>query len=369
LYPALWRERYAEEFVAHLEAEIEERPLSWRRGADVVLHGITTRFSLQTWLRRTTGAIASTIVVVVVAMVAVAELSTPSALEIVGSDSTGAAFATMTTHVQAVTFMFRAPQHETIRIVGATVISVPGDSTPLVAGMQSSNQPLDILNPQGWPVLGIAPSDLLGQRALVTRNALDRPLNLSRNNSLIVGFRTPIVSRAYGVEGIALTYLHDGHRFVARILRGDVPILMCTYRSTGEYLARMCDAKYAASNVVENVLHPSPGERTWSEQERIVHQLYDAVSSEALSRHELMGLAQMRYFAGIVPSSFSTIRDITLTKAGVFRFTFMSKSGSTRSVCVHRDRFLPGAHEVEMFFPGLCSPGAKPVLDPTFEAV
>ena len=38
-YPTAWRARYGEEFVELLLADIEERPRSWRRTADVVANG------------------------------------------------------------------------------------------------------------------------------------------------------------------------------------------------------------------------------------------------------------------------------------------------------------------------------------------
>jgi hypothetical protein len=45
-YPAAWRARYAEEFVELLAADIAERPLSWRRTADVARNGLAARLGL-----------------------------------------------------------------------------------------------------------------------------------------------------------------------------------------------------------------------------------------------------------------------------------------------------------------------------------
>ena len=71
-YPAAWRERYGEEFVAHLEAELDEEPFSMKRGRNIVLHGVATRFQLQRTLRWFTGVSAVAIgVVVVLALLAV----------------------------------------------------------------------------------------------------------------------------------------------------------------------------------------------------------------------------------------------------------------------------------------------------------
>ena len=42
-YPAAWRTRYADEFVELLAADIAERPLSWRRTADVARSGLAAR--------------------------------------------------------------------------------------------------------------------------------------------------------------------------------------------------------------------------------------------------------------------------------------------------------------------------------------
>jgi hypothetical protein len=42
-YPAAWRERYAEEFVELLAADISERPVSWQRTVDVAKNGLAAR--------------------------------------------------------------------------------------------------------------------------------------------------------------------------------------------------------------------------------------------------------------------------------------------------------------------------------------
>jgi hypothetical protein len=42
-YPRAWRDRYGEEFAELLVAEIEERPASWRRSADVAVSGLLAR--------------------------------------------------------------------------------------------------------------------------------------------------------------------------------------------------------------------------------------------------------------------------------------------------------------------------------------
>jgi hypothetical protein len=42
-YPTAWRERYAEEFVELLAADIAERPISWRRTVDVARNGLAAR--------------------------------------------------------------------------------------------------------------------------------------------------------------------------------------------------------------------------------------------------------------------------------------------------------------------------------------
>ncbi|MHB1087721.1 MAG: hypothetical protein ACYC19_03025, partial [Acidimicrobiales bacterium] len=56
-YPAKWRERYGEEFVAHLEDELEEQPVSYARGLNIALHGVTTRFRLDRSFRWTTSVV------------------------------------------------------------------------------------------------------------------------------------------------------------------------------------------------------------------------------------------------------------------------------------------------------------------------
>ena len=67
-YPRVWKERYGDEFVAHLEAELAERPVSVARSLNIALHGVTTRFKLQSSVRWiSAGAL---VIVVVTALIA-----------------------------------------------------------------------------------------------------------------------------------------------------------------------------------------------------------------------------------------------------------------------------------------------------------
>ncbi|MHB1209139.1 MAG: hypothetical protein ACYC1I_05470 [Acidimicrobiales bacterium] len=49
LYPKAWRDRYGEEFEAHLEQEFEETPYSLTRTLNVVMKGLFTRAKGFTW--------------------------------------------------------------------------------------------------------------------------------------------------------------------------------------------------------------------------------------------------------------------------------------------------------------------------------
>jgi hypothetical protein len=44
-YPKQWRSRYGAEFLELLDAEIKERPWSWRRNLDVAFHGLSARLT------------------------------------------------------------------------------------------------------------------------------------------------------------------------------------------------------------------------------------------------------------------------------------------------------------------------------------
>ncbi len=78
-YPRAWRERYGEEFVAHLEAELLERPVSLARTADIVAHGFLARLSFQRGLRIATWATTAVVLVAAVAIGAIAlTLNPPS---------------------------------------------------------------------------------------------------------------------------------------------------------------------------------------------------------------------------------------------------------------------------------------------------
>jgi hypothetical protein len=48
-YPMSWRERYGDEFEAHMEQEIEDTPYSLTRTLNIMLRGIFTRAKKATW--------------------------------------------------------------------------------------------------------------------------------------------------------------------------------------------------------------------------------------------------------------------------------------------------------------------------------
>jgi len=365
-YPPTWRERYGEEFVAHLESEIAETPYSLRRSVDVAFHGVLTRLQLQRALRffSLTGAFVS--VAAFVALI-VAALSTPPAPVLLGTDTTGAVFHTGTSQWQALTFTFKSPARERIRILGVSVVSIPGQSVPLVGPVDISSLVLNSVDPQGWPPR-LAQPDFTGGAVPILRNAMNTLVTLRSNNTLVVGFRTPVMNRAYGVEGIIMTYLHDGHRYSSTISRHGNPVVMCTASQSGP-VPLYCSVQFAVALASEASLHPLASWKAWTSDELILNSLYDSVFSWSLGNHHIMTLAQLKYFAHFVaPSSSPTgIDNITLTR-GVFHVTFRDPGAELiTQLCIRQptlNRKFPG---IAQYFPMSCSPGATPLQGPQYE--
>jgi hypothetical protein len=354
-YPAAWRERYGEEFAAHLEAELDEEPFSMKRGLNIVLHGVATRLQLQRAVRWFTG-VGAVVVGVVAVLTLLAVQSVPPALALAPSNVTGVGFMTSTTQLSAVIFNFRAPARQKIRIVSVKVIGVPGWTAPLVGAVDISNQSLDIVNPPGWPAV-IPKAAVTGTTPLRLRPAIGPLVVLNKSNALVVGFRTPLNKTAYAIGGISVTYLHNGHHYVASLNWNLNSVVMCTGPSSKVSFPNWCSADVSAVQLTEENMHPSMLNPSWSAPERTANAVYGAAAGLGLASHERMTLHQMRYLANIMaPASLPAgIQKIILTQNGIFHIFFRGATTTSQTqVCIRRDDYNPRDY-ISAYSPGSCT--------------
>ena len=364
-YPATWRSRYGEEFVAHLEAEIEERPSSLARTMNIVSHAIGARFRLQPVLRWTSGLVASVALVVAVALGISSYMSVPPALAFASTNNSSMGLQTSPSTLNSYSFTFRAPAGEAIQIVGVKVVPVPGAAMPLIAGVDFTNRRVDLMNP-GWPAT-FPPGTLSGKGPVHLVNALAAGVTLSRDNSLVVAFRTPAAHRLYALEGVMVTYVHAGHRYEFSLGNLATVATWCTVPQRGAFSSEWCDAKATAAQVTQNILHPSTIKPLATADQITAAWLYQNVAGFALERNHTMTLAQMRYFAAIVAPLTATtgIEKITLSSSAIFHIVFRTTQGSTSQICYQRALANTHKHYVAYFGRGSCRTASSRPTGPT----
>jgi hypothetical protein len=214
-YPSTWRERYGEEFVAHLEAELEERPMSVSRSTDIALHGVTTRFKLQAGVRWMSG-LALTVVVVagLIAGLGSENRSVGVPLRLNTNGSIGVPVSPTT--VTNINFQFTDRSTKLIRVTKVSLIAFRGYRIPRMVRVEFDPQRQGksfMLNPSG-AISGLVPA--FGRRIL-----------LGNGDSILVSLKAPQDGRLYAVDGLRLTYVRKGATHVKTLSLKQSPQLLC----------------------------------------------------------------------------------------------------------------------------------------------
>ena len=197
-YPAVWRARYGEEFVAHLEAELEERPLSYARGLNIVLHGVTARFTLERGFRWFTAiALVTATVVALIVGVLVSEVHYP-ALPLSMHNEGGAGIPTEPKTVNNFNFRFTNHSSTRIRLLHVTLVGYKDYLVPRIVRVEVDEhhqKELGLNLPSTTP--GLVP-------------AIGRSVVLGNDDSIDVSMVAPLKGRLYGVAGLILRYERAG---------------------------------------------------------------------------------------------------------------------------------------------------------------
>jgi hypothetical protein len=265
-YPAAWRERYGEEFLAQMESELTERPSSPKRSFNIAVHGITTRLSVPYVARRTYYLGASIVLAIIVAIGALTAVRYYAPVQIYNGDGTGFTSIGMPVYPHSVSdlsFPFRSSSKVPIHITSVVVQALAGYPTPKVIGadLEGHFGQSELSDLGGWPP-NIPASARSGFDGYQLIPALGRTVTLNHRDTLWVGFRAPTVGRAYVVEGLVLTYVRRGVSHSITLSEGPQPDILCAVPQggslSGPWCARQSNLVWAKSRA----LFPGPPEKS-----------------------------------------------------------------------------------------------------------
>ncbi|MHB8334569.1 MAG: hypothetical protein ACYDEH_06680 [Acidimicrobiales bacterium] len=351
-YPGAWRIRYGEEFVAHLEAELTERPHSLTRGVDIALHGFSARLSMQRGLRNAMRGAAVIILLTALSVTALVLVRSWSPVVVTtGADSTGSALAVTPSQVTAFSFNFSSPAPRSIRITGVRLIPLTDFDVPRIVGVEFAARADRIGMVEGWPVrLNSTQARRDGRVTVVP--AYGATVNLTHSNAIWVGLSAPLTHHAYAVEGLAVTYKRGALTHTFTIGKGTTPDVICGVshpRTRTRTIARWCNPEIDAANLIATNLKGSKRSLTWiSGEATVVAQL---AVDQTYAFHRVPSLRELRYWASqFFPARASDgvqrITSIVVNQIPEWRFAIAR--GATKrlvSVCTSRPRLLRNGFE------------------------
>jgi hypothetical protein len=235
-YPSTWRARYGNEFVAHLEAELEERPLSYVRGLNIALHGVTARFRLERGFRWFIGV---GLVVAMVAALVIGALASEvryPALPLSLNDNGGAGIPTRPTTVNNFNYRFTNHSSVRIRLLHVSLIGYKDYPVPHIVRVQiDPRHQMDALLDLPSTTPGLVP-------------ALGRSVVLGNNDSIDVSMVAPIKGRLYAVAGLNLEYERKGVDHTATTpLRQGLDLLCVEPRSSDSLESPYCTRSFTTA--------------------------------------------------------------------------------------------------------------------------
>lgn len=340
-YPRAWRQRYGEEFVAHLEVELAERPHAPGRFLDIVAHGVLARLTYEPVRRRVSFVVATACAVVAMSVVVVAlgQYFGPLALRAnVDTTSEALGLPVRTSEVADVAFTFSSRDHSTITITSVRPLGVRGFPVPAVRGVDevgsnvaATSTPL-LANAQGWPPrLSSGKVAYLDAGHLVA--VLGRPITLSRTSTLWVGLRATRPSRVYALDGLSVTYRYRGISHVMVLDKEGSADALCVVPYDVRILPSACNR---ALDQVDAVAKASVGGLTPA---RAAIAVADMAADEALVEGRQPSLRRARALARefFPAAKAGGVRSIVLIKGPYRRWEMTFARAATASlveVCV-----------------------------------
>ncbi len=252
-YPRAWRERYGEEFVAHLEAELLERPVSLARTADIVAHGFLARLTFQRGLRVAAWATTAVVLVAAVAVGAIALTHYWAPVAITSGYQggiTGVGEFARPSQVEDLPFNFSTHAHVAIRITSVKVIPVQGFLAPEVVGVEFARDASDFANTRGWPIRLPKGTTVQEQGKTPLVQAYGTTVTLARTNALWLGMRAPSLGHAYAVEKVLVTYERRGVNHTMTIDQSKSPDVICSSSSRSQQIPSWCSQQIQAASAM-----------------------------------------------------------------------------------------------------------------------
>jgi hypothetical protein len=347
-YPSAWRERYGEEFTAHLEVELTERPVSIARTTDIVMHGLFARLSLQRGARIAVGALVVAILVTagIVSAILLNYRSAPVAITSgYNGGTTGVGLVAPPSQVNDLSYDFSTHSRTAIRITSITLVSLPGFRAPQLVGAEFERRASELANARGWPIRFSKGASLAAGGQLRLVRAIGAPVRLARSDALWLGFRAPKIGTAYAVEMVRVSYVLRGTPHTMVINQGgSPPDVICSSNYQGSATPRWCsNEQQLADEVGEFVKHP------YVAQDEV-----QLVSSIALNDVQRAGVgvpklvAVLDLAARLYPSSgpHAILSIVGVVNNGVpeWRFVVQTKAhGSPKVLCTTRGSVAHGA--------------------------
>ena len=294
-YPRAWRERYGEEFVAHLEAELLDRPVSLARTADIVAHGFLARLSFQRGWRV---AVRSTAAIFVVGAFVIGGVelvrSWSPVIVTTGINSSGAGIAATPSQVVAFSFNFSTRSRASIHIVAVKLVPLAGFAVPKIVGVEFAARADKIGMVEGWPV-HFSTSQVQRDGNMAVVPALGMTVNLARSNALWVGLRAPALHHVYAVEGLVVTYKRGELTHTFTISKQSTPDTICGESPRSFHFATWCAPESDAANLIATYLRGSPHSLAWiSGEAEVIAQL---ALDQTYPAHRLPTIGDLRHWA------------------------------------------------------------------------
>lgn len=338
-YPLTWRERYGEEFVAHLEIELAERPVSFARTSDIVAHGLLARLSFQRGLRITLRAATAVLLVTAAVFGAMALTHYWSPVTISsGSDGgvSGVGLFARPTQVNDVAINFSTQTFVAIRITSVTVIPLRGFLTPEVVGVEFAAHASELANARGWPIQLPKGTTAQAQGSAPLVQAIGTTVTLAPTNVLWLGVRAPLLHHAYGVGEVRVNYELRGVSHTMTIDKSTAPDVICASSSNSGQMPSWCSQEIQAARAIAMFSKDSTtSAKLPSDEALLVAQL--ALSEVQAAGHGAPTLVDVRHWAAqFFPANDS---DAILSVTGVVNvggpeWRFVIRKASSHSLVV-----------------------------------
>lgn len=345
-YPSAWRARYGEEFVAHLEIELRERPVSFARTSDIVAHGLFARLTFQNGLRIVLRVVAAVVLLIVATIGALSLTHHWAPVTITsGYDGglSGVGQFSRPSQVNDVSFNFTTHSRAAIQITSVKVIPLRGFLAPELVGVEFAPHFSDLVNDRGWPVRLPKGTTVAAEGGAPPIQAFGTTITLARTDALWLGLRVPSLHRAYVVEKVDVTYELRGASHTMVINQSTAPDVICSSSSRSGNIPTWCSQDISAANAVARFSidrHTTTGRPADEAQMVAVF----ALSELDVTGHGTPTLVDVRRWAAkfFPAKSADAIRSVVgIVNVGVPEWRFViSEASSNSSVTVCTDRGL-----------------------------